>query len=164
MDTLIRHARVYDGTGSPWFKASVGIDAGRIRILRGDTSLVEAGRVIEADGLAVCPGFFDMHAHSTMVILGEPHHDAKVRQGVTTELIGVDGNSYAPFLDAEDLERWSIFNAGLDGEKPGGNELVLGRRVPQHVRRERGGKRRLRPRQHPAARGGGGMERSPTDH
>lgn len=120
MDTLIRHARVYDGTGSPWFKVSVGIDAGRIRILRGDTSLVEAGRVIEADGLAVCPGFFDMHAHSTMVILGEPHHDAKVRQGVTTELIGVDGNSYAPFLDAEDLERWSIFNAGLDGEKPEG--------------------------------------------
>jgi N-acyl-D-amino-acid deacylase len=118
MDLLVRNAQVYDGSGSPWYRASIGIDQNRIRILRGDTTPIHAERVIDATSLAICPGFIDMHAHSTMAILNDPHHDSKVRQGVTTELIGVDGNSYAPFLDREDLERWSTFNAGLDGEKP----------------------------------------------
>jgi N-acyl-D-amino-acid deacylase len=120
VDLLIRNARIYDGSGSPWFPASIGVEGGRVRVLRGDTSPVQAHRIIEADGLAVSPGFIDMHAHSTMAMLGEPHHDAKVRQGVTTDLLGVDGNSYAPFLRSEDLEHWAVFNAGLDGEKPQG--------------------------------------------
>jgi len=119
-NTLIRDARIYDGTGIDWFKASLAIDGDAIKVLRGDTSSVEAERVIDAEGLAVCPGFIDMHAHSTMAILHEPKHDAKVRQGVTTELIGVDGNSYAPFDDPDELERWAVFNAGLDGAKPEG--------------------------------------------
>ena len=76
--------------------------------------------MIDAGGLAVCPGFVDMHSHSTMAILADPAHEAKVRQGVTTELIGVDGNSYAPFPSAADLDGWSVMNAGLDGRRPPG--------------------------------------------
>lgn len=119
-ELLIRNVRIYDGTGNDWFPGSVAVTGDSMEILRGDVSGFVAGRVIEAAGLALCPGFIDMHAHSTMAILHEPQHDAKVRQGVTTELIGVDGNSYAPFDDADDLERWAAFNAGLDGAKPTG--------------------------------------------
>ena len=120
LDLLIRGAQVYDGTGIDWINAAIGIEGDTIRVLRGSPDAAQARRVIDATGMAVCPGFIDMHAHSTMAILHDPHHDAKVRQGVTTELIGVDGNSYAPFEDPEELERWSIFNAGLDGAKPPG--------------------------------------------
>ena len=120
LDLLIRGGRVYDGTGSAWIGADVGVDGDMIVVLRGDTSHLQAGRVIDAGGLSVCPGFIDMHAHSTMAILGDPGHEPKVRQGVTTELIGVDGNSYAPFPSAEDLDGWSVMNAGLDGRRPPG--------------------------------------------
>ncbi len=120
LDLLIRGGRVYDGTGNDWFEASIGVSGDTIQLLRGNTSAVEATKVIEARGLAVCPGFIDMHAHSTMAILSDPHHEPKIRQGVTTELIGVDGNSYAPFEDGEELEKWAVFNAGLDGAKPPG--------------------------------------------
>ena len=117
---LIRQARIYDGTGNDWFAGSIAVSGDSIEIKRGDTTNLGAERVIEAAGLAVCPGFIDMHAHSTMAVLAEPQHHAKIRQGVTTELIGVDGNSYAPFVGPDDLERWAVFNAGLDGEKPAG--------------------------------------------
>ncbi|MGH8871188.1 MAG: N-acyl-D-amino-acid deacylase family protein [Acidimicrobiia bacterium] len=117
-DLLIRHGRVYDGSGSAWFYADVGVQGDQVVLLRGDTSSMSAARVIDATGLAVCPGFIDMHAHSTMAILHDPGHEPKVRQGVTTELLGVDGNSYAPFLSPDQLRDWSKLNAGLDGEKP----------------------------------------------
>jgi N-acyl-D-amino-acid deacylase len=64
----------------------------------------------------VCPGFIDMHAHSGLVMLEDPRHEAKVRQGVTTEVIGVDGNSYAPFRSSADLADFVRMNAGLDGD------------------------------------------------
>ena len=48
-------------------------------------------------------------------MLAEPRHEPKVRQGVTTELIGVDGNAYAPFPRHEDLEDFAVLNGGLDG-------------------------------------------------
>ena len=118
VETLIKNGRVYDGTGSDWFRASVAIEKAKVRLVRGDASSLEAQRVIDATGKIVCPGFVDMHAHSTMVILQHPEHEPKVRQGVTTELIGVDGNSYAPFLSAEDLRNWGMLNGGLDGHLP----------------------------------------------
>ena len=68
--------------------------------------------------MVVCPGFIDMHAHSGLVLLSEPEHEPKVRQGVTTELIGVDGNSYAPFRSQEDFRKFVEINSGLDGDPP----------------------------------------------
>ena len=117
-DVLIRNGRVYDGTGAPWFQATVAVEEGRLRLLRGDTSEAPTTRAIDAKGLAICPGFIDMHAHSGLVILTQPKHEPKVRQGITTELIGVDGNSYAPFLSPEDFQAFAELNAGLDGRPP----------------------------------------------
>ncbi|MGV9856973.1 amidohydrolase family protein, partial [Streptomyces sp. NPDC003442] len=58
-----------------------------------------APRMVEADGLALAPGFIDMHAHSDLALLRDPDHSAKAAQGVTLEVIGQDGLSYAPVDD-----------------------------------------------------------------
>src|SRR3989475_7175804 len=118
LDLLIHDGLIIDGTGNPGFYGAVGIEGEQVRILRGDLSCVQAGRVIDAKGLIVCPGFIDMHAHSGLVMLAEPHHEPKVRQGVTTELIGIDGCSYAPFRTREDLHRYIELDSGLNGTPP----------------------------------------------
>ncbi|MBV8718568.1 MAG: D-aminoacylase [Chloroflexi bacterium] len=115
VDLLIHGGMVIDGTGSPGFYAAVAVEGETLRILRGDVSHVEATRRIDATGHVVCPGFIDFHAHSGLMILAEPRHEPKVRQGVTTEVIGIDGCSYAPFHDPEDLQRFIDLNSGLDG-------------------------------------------------
>lgn len=115
LDLLIEGGTVVDGTGAAGFRAAVGIRGDRLEVLRGDVSGVPAGRRIDATGLVVVPGFIDVHSHSGLVVLAEPRHEPKVRQGVTTEVIGVDGNSYAPFRSREDLLAFARLNAGLDG-------------------------------------------------
>lgn len=118
LDLLISGGLIIDGSGNPGLSGAVGVEGERVRILRGDLSGVQAARVIDATGRVVCPGFIDMHAHSGLVMLAEPGHEPKVRQGVTTELIGVDGNSYAPFTSDEDFRRFVQINSGLDGNPP----------------------------------------------
>ena len=97
LDLLITNGLVIDGTGSPGFYASVGVEGDTTRVLRGDVSEVQASKTIDAVGDVVCPGFIDVHAHSGLMILSQPEHQPKVSQGITTEIVGVDGNSYAPF-------------------------------------------------------------------
>ena len=115
-DLIVENGMIIDGTGSPGFYGAVGIEGEKVRILRGDVSSVEAKERINASGKVVCPGFIDMHAHSGLVMLEKPRHEPKVRQGVTTELIGIDGNSYAPFRSHEDFLRFVELNSGLDGD------------------------------------------------
>ena len=115
LDILIRNGLLVDGTGNPGFYAGVGVQGETVTILRGDYSDAEAARVIDATGKVVCPGFIDMHAHTGLVILAEPEHHPKVRQGITTELVGVDGNSYAPFTSHDDFLDFVELNSGLDG-------------------------------------------------
>ena len=81
LDLLIKIGQIIDGTGSPGFTGAVLVENERIAIQRGDVSQLEAGRVIDAAGQVVCPGFIDLHSHTGLTILGEPHHDPKVRQG-----------------------------------------------------------------------------------
>ena len=98
LDLLIRGGHVIDGAGNPWYAADVGIAGDRIAAvgrLPGET----AARVIDAEGLFVCPGFVDMHTHSDLQLLANPLHEAKVHQGVTLEVLGQDGLSYAPVTD-----------------------------------------------------------------
>ncbi|MFI5802566.1 amidohydrolase family protein [Streptomyces sp. NPDC051561] len=98
MDLAIRGARVVDGSGGESYLADVGITDGRITtIARGER--LTARRVLDADGLALSPGFIDMHAHSDLALLRDPDHSAKAAQGVTLEVLGQDGLSYAPVDD-----------------------------------------------------------------
>jgi len=114
-DLLIDGGTIIDGSGSPGHGGSVAVTGHELRILRDDVSEIRAGRRIDATGLTVTPGFIDLHSHSGLMILADPRHEPKVRQGITTEVFGVDGNSYAPFRRAEDLRAFARLNAGLDG-------------------------------------------------
>jgi N-acyl-D-amino-acid deacylase len=116
-DILITGGTIVDGTGAPRRAGDVAIEGGRIRIVEPGTSeAVSAGRTIDARGKVVSPGFIDLHSHSALMILADPHHEPKVRQGVTTEVVGVDGLSYVPFPDPDDLRAMVHMNAGLDGD------------------------------------------------
>jgi len=123
-DIVISGGTLVDGTGSPGRPGAVVIAADRMGLLWEPDEIKAAskaaGRVIDARGKVVAPGFIDLHSHSGLAILSEPRHEPKVRQGVTTEVIGVDGNAYAPFRDPADLAAFVELNAGLDGHPPGG--------------------------------------------
>jgi len=100
-DLVIRNGRIVDGTGSPWYRADVGV--------RGDTIVriaprieTPATRVVDAAGKVVAPGFIDPHTHARRGIFDVPGADNYVRQGVTTIFEGPDGSSpipLRPFLD-----------------------------------------------------------------
>jgi N-acyl-D-amino-acid deacylase len=118
MDILIIGGTVVDGTGAPGRAGTVVVEGDRLRVIdaAADPGTNGAARTIDATGKVVAPGFIDLHSHSGLMILAEPTHDPKVRQGITTEVIGVDGNCYAPFADHADLEAFVHLNSGLDGK------------------------------------------------
>ena len=114
VDLLITGGSIVDGSGSPARPGCVASLGGRLHL--GDPDWrPDAGRTIDAGGMIVAPGFIDLHSHGGLVILADPRHEPKVRQGVTTEVIGVDGNGYAPFRVRDDLSAFVDLNAGLDG-------------------------------------------------
>jgi N-acyl-D-amino-acid deacylase len=119
LDLIIENGTVVDGSGAEGFAATVGVRDGRLRVLPVDAAPApESAQRIDVTGLVVAPGFIDLHSHSGLMIFADPHHEPKVRQGVTTEVIGVDGLSYAPIPDPADLEALVHMNAGLDGAPP----------------------------------------------
>lgn len=101
-DIVIHGGRIVDGTGNPWHYGDVGIRGAQINAI-GKINNGNARRTIDATGQVICPGFIDMHSHSDVMILANPKHEAKIMQGVTTDLIGLDGMSYAP-LSPNDLQ------------------------------------------------------------
>ncbi|MCK4438746.1 amidohydrolase family protein, partial [Candidatus Bathyarchaeota archaeon] len=98
-DIIIKNGRIIDGTGNPWYKADVGISGDRVESI-GDLSGAGHGRTIDAEGLVVAPGFMDIHSHSDYVTLLDPRVESKIRQGVTTEVVGNCGSSAAPMNEA----------------------------------------------------------------
>lgn len=96
LDVLIRGGWVIDGTGNPSFPADVAIEGGRIVEVGTLEEGATAERVIDATGKTVCPGFVDPHSHSDFTILTNPTAESTIRQGVTTEVVGNCGWSYAP--------------------------------------------------------------------
>ncbi|GLZ38806.1 D-aminoacylase [Actinokineospora sp. NBRC 105648] len=116
-DIVYRGATVVDGTGSPGYRADVHVAAGRVAEIDPAGGLA-GGRVVDADGLVLAPGFIDMHSHSDLRLLAEPDHLAKVSQGVTLEVLGQDGLSYAP-VDDTTLTVLREQLAGWNGDPPG---------------------------------------------
>lgn len=96
-DLLIRQGEVIDGTGSPSRPGDVAVADGRI-VAIGDCSGREARRVIDALGQVVAPGFIDIHTHSDFTLPLNQRAESKIRQGVTTEVVGNCGYSTAPVL------------------------------------------------------------------
>jgi N-acyl-D-amino-acid deacylase len=96
-DILIRHGTLIDGSGHPGTVGDIALHAGSIAAL-GPNLAGDANKIIDADGLAVTPGFIDIKTHSDFVLPINPKAESKVRQGVTTEIIGHCGFSVAPVL------------------------------------------------------------------
>jgi N-acyl-D-amino-acid deacylase len=98
LDLKITGGQVIDGTGAPPRRADVGLTGDRITSI-GDLAAEPAGRTIEAAGRTVTPGFIDMHSHSDWRLWGNRRAESKIRQGVTTEVVGNCGFSPAPVSD-----------------------------------------------------------------
>jgi len=98
LDLLIAGGLVFDGTGGPPVRADVGISGNAIRVV-GRVRRSRAAAVIEADGLAVSPGFIDVHDHTDTGLLVNPRAESAVRQGVTTLVSGQCGGSPFPLTD-----------------------------------------------------------------
>lgn len=93
-DLLIRNGRIVDGTGNPWFRGDVAVRGDRIAVIDARCA-ADAKRVIDASGLIVAPGFIDIHSHSDYLLLEDGDAQSKIRQGVTTEVLG-EGSSAGP--------------------------------------------------------------------
>ena len=91
-DVLIRGGRIIDGTGNPWFNGDVAVRGDRIVAVGRVADDAKAGRVIDAKGLVVSPGFIDIHSHSDMPLLEDGAALSKIHQGVTTEVLGEDSS------------------------------------------------------------------------
>ena len=101
-DVVIRGGTVYDGTGAEGRVADVGVKDGRIAAIG---SLEPNGRELDAAGLAVAPGFIDIHSHSDYTLLMDPRAVSAIHQGVTTEVVGNCGFGCFPIRDPQQARR-----------------------------------------------------------
>jgi N-acyl-D-amino-acid deacylase len=114
-DLVFRDATVVDGTGADRYRADVTVADGLIAAIDRHPGQAAAARAIDAEGLVLAPGFIDMHAHSDLRTLVERDHPSRVTQGVTCEVLGQDGLSYAP-VDATTLPALRRQIAGWNGD------------------------------------------------
>jgi N-acyl-D-aspartate/D-glutamate deacylase len=116
-DLLIRRGLIINGSGSQGAIGDLAVADGRITAL-GAAVPGDAKKIVDADGLAVTPGFIDIKTHSDFVLPINPKAESKVRQGVTTEIVGHCGFSVAPAALMV-IKADCLHNAGVisDGEK-----------------------------------------------
>jgi N-acyl-D-aspartate/D-glutamate deacylase len=140
-DLLVLRAQIHDGSGAPPFVGDVGVEAGRIALV-GSGRGASASIQIDGDGLALAPGFIDLHSHADLTLPAFPDAPNSIQQGVTTEVGGNCGFSAAPRVEAHasDLESlvagigpnldwsWATFAGyldALDRSRPYVNVLPL---------------------------------------
>ena len=114
---VIKNVRVVDGLGNPWYHADVGVEGERI-VHIGRIEGKDAQKLIDGNNMMLSPGFIDMHSHSEMVFLNERQHElveGRIRQGITTEIMGNCGISVSPVKD----EMKPIMEASVRWMTPG---------------------------------------------
>ncbi|MGE5561042.1 MAG: N-acyl-D-amino-acid deacylase family protein [Chloroflexota bacterium] len=115
-ELLVRGGLIIDGSGQPAYPGHVIIKNGRCDgIITGEAPSDEGRQVIDAAGLAVAPGFIDIHSHSDLSILANPRCESSLQQGITTEIAGNCGWSMAPVHHAAVERLAKTLVAGLAG-------------------------------------------------
>lgn len=124
LSVLIKNGTIIDGDRTPMYKGHIYIQENKIIKMMDASSTskhelnileLRAKEVIDATGLMVSPGFIDTHSHSDLMVLVEPELLPKLKQGITTEVLGQDGISMAP-LPIEYIEPWRKNLSGLNGD------------------------------------------------
>jgi N-acyl-D-amino-acid deacylase len=119
LDLLIRGATVIPGD-APSFRGDVGVDDRGIALVarrpEGEPPL-QAHEVVDGNGLLLCPGFIDLHAHSALQSFDDPFLTPKLAQGFTTEVINPDGLAPAPVAPDRRAERQAYLRP-LEGAGP----------------------------------------------
>lgn len=113
-DVLFQNATIIDGTGAPRYTGSIGVKDGLIHPAPADSP---ARRVIDARGKILSPGFIDPHSHGDMIVGNDFAREAKTTQGITTEVAGMCGATFFPFLPGPKGNRDGFQNRS--GEPPG---------------------------------------------
>lgn len=98
--TVIKGGLVFDGLGGDGVVADVVVDGAHVEAVESAGATADGARVIDAAGLAVAPGFIDVHSHADNAPLLDEHDTSKILQGVTTEVVGNCGLSLAPRVPA----------------------------------------------------------------
>jgi len=145
-DLVIRNGCIVDGSGRSGYRADVGIAGDQIRSIAPRIEPDFARQTIDAENRVVSPGFIDTHTHDDLYLLGCPTCDDKVRQGVTTVVIGNCGQSAVPACEAHQEMLWDFLKiigsaqidrkqlnatsfdgylSKLEGVKPGINVMAL---------------------------------------
>lgn len=106
-DLIIKNALIYDGSGAAAFYGNIAVKDGKIAMVTAEP-LEGAAETIDAHGLALAPGFIDVHSHSDQTLFTDPHRVQVLRMGVTTEISGQCGNSRSP-ASANMTEETRIF-------------------------------------------------------
>ncbi|HYL58061.1 MAG TPA: amidohydrolase family protein, partial [Candidatus Acidoferrales bacterium] len=102
-DLMIRGAKIFDGSGAPAFDGDVALSGDKIAAVGAVAGA--AAREIDARGLALAPGFIDVHSHDDFAIFLTPEMDFKTMQGVTTDVVGNCGMGAAPYRAANAMFR-----------------------------------------------------------
>ena len=112
-DTIIANGNIIDGAGNPWYRADIGITAGKIsKIGALNKKNVDSKEKINATDLVVCPGFIDMHSHSDAAIYVDNTLPSTIHQGITTSLVGNCGENLAPLTPEKReayLKQYEVF-------------------------------------------------------
>ncbi len=136
-DLLLRGATIFDGSGAPRRRGAVAVQGDRIAAV-GELARASATKALDLDGLALAPGFIDVHTHDDRLLLADPSMAPKASQGVTTVVVGNCGISLAPLgnyvavpplnLVADGGQRFDSFAAyfaALDAQPPAINCAAL---------------------------------------
>ena len=113
ISTIIKNGLVVDGSGKPEFNEDVAIRDGFI-VEIGSLNDTPSLEVIDATGMVVAPGFIDIHTHSDLTLISNPLAQSKIRQGVTTEVVGNCGFGVAPIPNGVDVETLRAAVAYID--------------------------------------------------
>ena len=133
-DLIIENAVIYDGSGAQSTIGDVGINSDTIAAL-GDLSKAEASRIVDANGLALSPGFIDTHSHHDRGLNKNREALAAVSQGITTIIVGQDGGSHTPLKDyyAHLKDSAVAVNIGSYSGHNSIRDMVLGKDFKRHA-------------------------------